>query len=169
MKVSKEEILSLIRKAIRDEKVKDKKEKLLDKDSIDNPTEQNKYHSSTGEFTDKANSTCDSRYFSGGKRKSTKSSLTNPSDTGRGKRKDRGKGKYRCRDNKALWERLEQLVKEIVVEVVSEGTDPEAEQARKKKRMIKGCRQLGLRTFQETLAIINSIQKAEKGELYGQK
>lgn len=169
MKVTKEEILDIIRKAIRDEKRRSKKEKILNNDEGDSPTEANSNHSSDGTFSDKKNSTCDSRYFSGGKRKPKKGSLTDPDDTGRGRNKDRGKGKYRCRDNKPLWERLEKLVREIVADVMTESKEPEVEQAKKKERMVKGCRRLGLRTFQETLAIINSIQKAEKGELYGEK
>ena len=80
-------------------------------------------------------------------------SLTNPDDTGRGKHKHRGKGRFRCRDNKPLWERLEELVKEIVEEVLNEGSDPKVQQQierNRKREKTLGCRRLGLRTFEET-------------------
>ena len=46
MKVTKEEILDIIRKAIRDEKRRSKKEKILNNDEGDSPTEANSNHSS---------------------------------------------------------------------------------------------------------------------------
>ena len=69
MKVTKEEIVDIIRKAIRDEKRRNKKEKVLNDDEGSNPVEVNSNHKSDGTFSSEKDATCDSRYFSGGKRK----------------------------------------------------------------------------------------------------
>ena len=161
MKIKKSELLDLIRQAI--EEVEE------EMSNGEETSEANISHAEDGTFTSPEKSTCDSFYFSGGKRKRKSGGLTDPDDTGRGSRFKGGKGRYRCRDNKPLWGNLEELIRDAVIEVLEERKDPKQVAYDRRQKMIKGCRRMGLRSFGETLAIINSIQKAEKGELYDKK
>ena len=69
-----------------------------------------KNHDSQGRFSTKSDATSHSLYFSCPEypfrtRKGMKA-LTDPKDSGRGKDKHKGKGRYRMKDNKPLWEGL---------------------------------------------------------------
>ena len=180
MKVSKDKLLGAIRSAIRDEQVSKKVEKKEKekktkgaprRDSQSTPMEQNIHHSADGTFSSKEDSECESTYFTTGNRKSKRKSLSDVPNTGRGKHKSRGKGQYRCRDNKKLWneEELEELIKDAVREVLAEQKEMTSEDKERNQRFQVACRRAGYRSLGETLKIINAIERANDGKLYGEK
>ena len=66
--------------------------------------ESNENHDASGQFSSKSNATCKSSYFTDKKRKSVNKSLSDKDDTGRGKNKHKGKGRYVCKNNEPLWQ-----------------------------------------------------------------
>ena len=179
MKVSKDKLLGAIRAAIRDEQVAKKVDKKNKEKSIDvspsedrkpAPTEQNIHHSKDGTFSNKKDSTCDSTYFTTGTRKRKGGSLSDVPNTGRGTSK-KGKGRMRCRDNKPLWgdKSLEELIRDVVRDVIGEQQELSPEKKERRDRFQIACRREGYRSLGETLKIINAIERANDGKLYGEK
>lgn len=66
--------------------------------------EFNRAHDSSGRFSSDSNATCRSSYFDDGERSRVGGSLTDKNDTGRGKEKYRGKGRFKCKDNERVSE-----------------------------------------------------------------
>lgn len=69
-------------------------------------TEFNDSHDSDGLFSAEEDESCESSYFIDGKRKRKSGSLTDKDDTGRGKKKNSGKGSRKCKDDNKNWEQL---------------------------------------------------------------
>ena len=113
--------------------------------------EQNPHHSKSGRFSSKENSACDSEYFSKNIRNRLSGELTDRKDTGRGKDKNKGTGKFRCHDNQPKWEGL---IREIAIE---EGID----EVELKKR----CESIGLLSFKGFLSLLDKVERAQKGAL----
>ena len=142
--MSKEEFKNRIARLIREEIRKHLKEL--------NPS-----HDKTGRFSSKKNSTCDSTYFVDGDRDRRGGSMTNKKDTGRGENKNRGKGKYRCWDDKELWETdLGLLLDEAAKRSGKSGVNVDA--------LKRSCRQIGLRSVGEFLDLLDAIERAKKAE-----
>jgi hypothetical protein len=113
--------------------------------------EQNPHHSKSGKFSSEKNSTCDSEWFSKKKRKRIDGELTDKKDTGRGKRPNKGTGKYRCYDNSPKWEGL---IREIEIdEGIGEG------------ELKKRCEDIGLLSFKGFLSLLDKLERAQKGAL----
>jgi len=104
------ELMSLAHGIVEDDSEDDQKSKRTGayKDCKD---AGNQYHDSEGRLSSKANAASNSLFFScpeypfrTGK---GMKAVTDPKDSGRGKNKHKGKGRYRVKDNKPLWEDLE--------------------------------------------------------------
>lgn len=116
----------------------------------------NPHHDKDGQFSSKKNSRCDSTYFQDGDRDRKKGSLTSIKDTGRGKNKNAGKGRYRCYDDAALWETdVGVLIDEAARRSKRKGMDIE--------KLKNSCRGIGLKSIGEFLDLIDQIEKAKKG------
>jgi len=107
------ELMSLAHGIAEDDKDKESKRtgKFKDCEGVGN-----QYHNSQGELSSKEDATSNSLYFSckdypyrTGK---NMRAVTDPQDSGRGKDKHKGKGRYRVKDNQPLWEDLEDEAEE---------------------------------------------------------
>jgi len=146
-------------------------------------TEYGKYFDEKGHFTSKDNASCVSDTFkTGNPRKRTSGGLTKQKDTGRGRSPNKGKGQYRCYDDKKLWEQddegfihlraedVEELVKDKVVDFLSgyiEHFRPENRvlEDDQQKKLDLMCRRRGYKTFRDFLLAINQIERSKKGDL----
>lgn len=142
------------------------------------------YHSASGKFTSKKKAASNSLWFSCkdlGRTRKGKKAISEPEDSGRGKFKDRGKGKYRIRDNKPLWERgddgtmrvnrqsLELMVRQAMAAVLKRFDDlqePERIVDSSKEKIHKVCRKAGYDSFANHLRKLNLIKRAEDGDLF---
>ena len=104
-----------------------------------------------GRFTTADRSGCDSEWFSKGERDRVGGSLTDKADTGRGKNKKKGTGKYRCHDNTPKWE---VLLSEMAIE---EGLNYQDLKQR--------CEEAGLLSFHGFLKLLDKVERASKGTL----
>ena len=113
--------------------------------------EANPHHSKEGKFSSKKDAACDSEWFSKKKRDRLSGELTDKKDTGRGKHKAKGTGKYRCYDNSPKWEGL---IREVAIE---EGVQEE--------ELKKRCEGIGLTSFSGFMKLLDKLERAQKGTL----
>jgi len=144
--------------------------------------EENPYRDPKGHFTDEEGATCVSTYFKDGRRRRVGGRLSNRKETGRGE-SPIGHGRYRCKDNKKLWEEdddeqyirihrdsLDDYIRDEVYRVIQDkgigepGSSVVIE-SDNRKNLQSVCRKAGFRTFKEFLAHINSVERAKAGEL----
>tara|TARA_Y100000310_G_C20673727_1_gene811690 strand:- start:2391 stop:2939 length:549 start_codon:yes stop_codon:yes gene_type:complete len=170
---------------LKEEKAKPKKKTAREKKCPG--VKGSEFHSKTGEFSSKEDAASNSLWFSCpalGRTRKGKKSISDPPDSGRGRFKTRGKGKYRIKDNKPLWEEsedgmmrinkqaLELMVREAFAEVLDrweELKEPEVQSIQddnKKQKLVKVCKKLGLDSFANHLKRMNLIKKAEDGDLF---
>ena len=144
-------------------------------------------HNSQGEFSSKEDETCSSNYFQTKHRKGKKA-LSDKDDTGRGKNKNSGKGRFRCKDNEPLWESKYRSFKEAQEEVdiasdehviAPADTYECAKELQKNKVLIRklkksvsaagksGSKKCPL-SYDDAVRVINQLELASKGKAYGE-
>tara|TARA_R110000824_G_C15171710_1_gene672962 strand:- start:322 stop:795 length:474 start_codon:yes stop_codon:yes gene_type:complete len=90
---------------------------------MDELEEFNVHHkSSDGKFTSKDKSGCESSYFVDGDRKRVKGKIKSVDGSGRGRRKNSGKGEFKCNNNKKVTE-VKTLELEDLMEMIREAVD----------------------------------------------
>ena len=120
--------------------------------------EMNQYHSpSTGKFTSKSKSGCDSLYFYNGER----DSKGPKDDSGRGRHKHRGTGKYKCStgEKKPVQEGEEEQQDAYIKSVVASELRKAFAKFQKKQQRNRNC------STAELLAFMDKYKKAEDGKL----
>jgi hypothetical protein len=149
--------------------------------------EDNNYFDSDGHFTSKDSAKTYSNYFTKGVRnnirKNLKGSTPHPDDSGRGKKKYAGTGKYKVdgtkkeskqsenydRNFSLSLNQLSELVDDCILEFISE-----FEESQKPVSVIedkikvdwgKECRRRGFRMYREILASMDALVRAGKGDL----
>jgi hypothetical protein len=120
--------------------------------------EMNQHHSpSTGEFTSKSKSGCDSLYFYNGER----ASKGPKDDSGRGRHKHRGTGKYKCStgQKKSVQEGEEEQQDAYIKSVVASELRKAFAKFQQKQQRNRNC------STAELLAFMDKYKKAEDGKL----
>jgi len=149
-------------------------------------TEENPYRDENGYYSSKKNATCKSTYFKDGKRKSVKSKLTDPDDTGRGRNKSGSPaGRRLCKNNQLKFElkdddnwilsgvETSEMLQDVIV---PDSTYKCAKEIRNNQKIIeklKNAVRKAMKSKQRTCPlsvrdaanIINSLEMASKGKL----
>lgn len=71
------------------------------------------WHDRLGRLSRPGDSSCKSKYFKDGTRERIGGGLTDKHDTGRGKKPNSGKGKYRCKDDSELREIISETINDV--------------------------------------------------------
>lgn len=144
--------------------------------------ESNRYFGPDGKFTSKEDATCVSTYFQDKKRKGGKP-LPDKDDTGRGRYKNKGKGRFLCKSGEPLWQEAYKRYVEEIDSPHDERVDAPSDLydcakklqdqevlIRKMKAMVKQAEKDGSKecplSYQDAIRIINQLEKASKGKAY---
>jgi hypothetical protein len=151
----------------------------------------NEYHDSEGKLSSKADRSSESLYFackdSKFRTRKGRKAITDPKDSGRGKDKEHGKGRFRIRDDKALYQEeegtgssdklikisqasLERLMvktfREIMAALDSNSNHPAKTNNLDQDKLKKVCNRLGRYSFGSFLKKQDLLQRSADGDLF---
>ena len=156
----------------------DKLQKGLMPENEDELEELNISHDKSGRFSSSKDATCKSSYFLDKKRNRVGGSLTDKHASGRGKKKYKGTGRYRCKDNSLKFEEEKILGSPHSEKVlIPDGDYACAKELQKNKYLIKKLKNKVIAaknagrsscplSINDAAELINRLELASKGSLH---